>query len=679
MRSKGINVTKLEKSNNNSNRMMFLINYIMICIAIIVTSFIVYENLKTSLIVEAEKEIRGSVEITESFFDYMNNKVNDGKLPLEIAKKEAADYIMGPLNKEAKRELSKSKMNLSSEFYVYALSNDGTFYMHPYYEGKSVMDIKNIEERSFYEIITDNKNRGNTLKKGWKDKNKKLEYMIYSKYYEPWGCTIGCVKDIKNIYSGLLYKIRIKMMILALILISFGHILYRLFYKLNLKRIGLENQFLKINLYDSLTDLPNHLLFGNYLNSAIESAKHKNKNLCVMVLDIDKFKNINDVVGYDVADKLLKKISERIKRFVGNKGVVGRQSGDEFMILMYNADGVDGCRKIAEDILFLISQTYSIENHELFITGSAGISIYPEHGFNAEELIKNANTALTYSKSNGSSVLNIYSHEMNEKAHERIEMEGKLKRAIRNREFVLYYQPLININSEKVMGVEALIRWDSPELGMVSPAKFIPIAEETGLIIQIGEWVLYNACTQNKKWQDLGLKNMIVSVNISPRQFEQDDFVEMVERVLKDTCLEPQYLELEITEDVIKNIDEAVVILKRLKKMGIKIALDDFGTGYSSLSYLRKLPIDIIKMDKSFVWEIDDGETEIAITTAVIEMGHNLKLLVLAEGVETEEQLNCLKNFKCDVIQGYYFSEPIHPKRFEDLYKKEWHLNLCKA
>lgn len=672
-----INVSRIERGNKEFNRMVFLINYALICIAIIVTSFIVYNDLKTSLIKEAEKELKGSIEITESFFDYMNNQVKDGKVSPEIVKREAYDYIMRLLNKDAKGELSKSKVNLSGEFYIYVLSKDGTFYMHPYYEGKNIMDITNPEERNLYTI--DYKSLEDTSIKKWKDEGRSLEYMVYSKCYEPWGWTIGCVKDIKDIYSGLLLKLRLKMIVLALIIISFGHVLYRLYYKSNLKRIGLENQFLRINFYDSLTDLPNHMLFGNYLNSAIEGAKHKNKNLCVMVLDIDKFKNINDVIGYDDADKLLKDISERIKGFIGNKGIVGRQSGDEFMILIYNAEGVEGCRKIAEDILFLVSQTYLIENHELFITASIGVSIYPEHGCNAEELIKNANTALTYAKSNGSSVLEIYSHEMNEKAHERIEMEGKLKSAIRNREFVLYYQPLVDIKSEKVIGMEALIRWNSPELGMISPAKFIPIAEETGLIIQIGEWVLYNACTQNKKWQDAGLKNMIVSVNISPRQFEQDDFVEMVERALKDTGLEPEYLELEITEDVIKNIDEAVVILNRLKKIGIKIALDDFGTGYSSLSYLRKLPIDIIKMDKSFVWEIDDSETEIAITTAVIEMGHNLKLLVLAEGVETKEQLNCLKNFKCDVIQGYYFSKPVPPHEFEEFYKRGWYINLCNA
>ncbi len=502
---------------------------------------------------------------------------------------------------------------------------------------------------------------------------RKLNYTIFIVNY-----SLVCISIILAAFV-VHVDVKLGILVLLLILTPLGILLSKIFITNNLKKIELEEQFFRINFYDPLTGLPNQMMFSNYLKSKIHNPSDKNKATAVMALDIDNFKNINDVMGQQVGDILLKEVSERIKHCIKNRGMAARKSGDEFLLMIFGISDSVNSIAFAEEILSTISRTYTIKGHEFFITGSIGISLYPNHGFDEEELIKNANTALSYAKEAGNGTCRLYDNEMNEKAFERIEMEGKLKNALEKQEFLIYYQPLVDIGKRKVIGMEALLRWNSHEMGMIPPSKFIPIAEKTGLIIPLGEWVLFNACSQNKKWQDEGLSDMIVSVNISPRQFEQDNFVEMVEGVLKKTGLEPKYLELEITEDVIKNLDEAVQILISLREKGIRIALDDFGTGYSSLSYLRKLPIDTIKMDKSFVWEINEGNAETAITTAVISMGHNLKLLVLAEGVETEEQLKCLENFKCDIIQGYYFSEPIPPEKFEKLFRQGEFVRECEA
>jgi EAL domain-containing protein (putative c-di-GMP-specific phosphodiesterase class I) len=339
---------------------------------------------------------------------------------------------------------------------------------------------------------------------------------------------------------------------------------------------------------------------------------------------------------------------------------------------MSNINAIENSTDMAEEILEVLTKPFIVEGYELYITASMGISIYPYNGETAEALVKNADTAMNFVKGEGRNNYLLYAPSMDDTAIEQIELENDLRKALAKEELVLHYQPLVQVESGSIIGMEALLRWNRPGSGILQPNKFIPIAEETGMIISIGEWVLNRACRQNKEWQKAGYPKIRMSVNISPRQFEQSNFVETVKSALRATGLDASYLELEITEDVIKNVAKASETLKKLKEIGVKISLDDFGTGYSSLSYLKKLPIDTLKIDKSFVTDLTMSEREVALTTAVINMGHNLKLQVLAEGVETKEQLTLLKDYKCDVVQGFYYSRPVNPETFEKLLKEGW-------
>ncbi|MET3726876.1 diguanylate cyclase (GGDEF)-like protein/PAS domain S-box-containing protein [Fictibacillus halophilus] len=409
---------------------------------------------------------------------------------------------------------------------------------------------------------------------------------------------------------------------------------------------------------DPLTGLPNRLLLNDRLSQALELADENKQTIGIMFIDLDRFKYINDTLGHAVGDQLLIEIAKRIQSCVGKNDTVCRQGGDEFIVLIPNTTA-DEVSKIAQQIVDLFSSSVMVNEQELFVTPSIGIAMYPGDGRDIETLIKNADTAMYRVKEQGKNNFQFYTPEMNEAVTKKMKLEIGLRKALERDEFQIVYQPQIDVETGGIIGVEALLRWHHPEWGTISPAEFIPIAEETGLILQIGEWVLHGACLQNKEWQNAGYAPLRMAVNISSRQFQQSDLVERVSRILRETGLDAQYLELELTESIIQDSKYAVAKMQLLKEMGIHLSIDDFGTGYSSLSYLKTFPIHTLKIDQSFTRNIYADPKDASLVETIIAMAHNLDLKVIAEGVETEEQLQFLQQKQCNEAQGYFFSRPI--------------------
>ena len=422
--------------------------------------------------------------------------------------------------------------------------------------------------------------------------------------------------------------------------------------------------------HDFLTGLPNRMLLNDRVNQAIVLAPRHHKKVAVLFLDLDGFKHINDSLGHPIGDKLLQSIAKRLVGCVRNSDTVSRQGGDEFVVLLSELGQQEDAAISALRILEAVSAAHSIDQHDLHVTTSIGVSVYPDDGLDAETLIKNADTAMYQAKENGRQSYQFFKPAMNVRAVERQSIEESLRRALEREEFTLHYQPKINLRSGEITGAEALIRWTHPTRGPVSPAQFIPVAEDCGLILPIGNWVLRESCRQARAWVDAGLPLRTIAVNISSMEFRDDNFLETVFTVLKDTGLDAKSLELELTESVLmKRAESAASVLKTLRTTGVQIAVDDFGTGYSSLSYLRKFPIDALKIDQSFVRQITAAPDDATIVTAVISMGRSLNLRVVAEGVETRGELEFLQAHQCDEAQGYYFSRPVPPQQFAKLLK----------
>ncbi len=419
-------------------------------------------------------------------------------------------------------------------------------------------------------------------------------------------------------------------------------------------------------LHDFLTNLPNGLLLHDRISQAIFHAGREKHKVGVLCLDLDSFKVINDTLGHLVGDKLLQEVAKRICSVARAGDTVSWRGGDEFVIMLPDLETVDEAAIIAVKLLCAISGPCMIDGHEIKITTSIGISIFPEDGSEGDCLIKYADAAMYHAKKNGRNNYQFFTREMNQLALERMSIERKLCHAVERQEFCLHYQPQMDLHSGRIIGVEALLRWNNPEAGMIPPGYFIPIAEETGLIIPIGEWALREACRQNSEWRTLGLPEITMAVNLSAVQFRQHNFGGMVKAVLREHGLDPSGLELEITEGaVMHNAEASIALLLELKAMGLQLAVDDFGTGYSSLSYLKRFPIDKLKIDQSFVCDLINGSDDAAIVSTIINMAHTLKLKVIAEGVETIEQLSFLKHQKCDEMQGYYFSKPMPPEKIK--------------
>lgn len=423
--------------------------------------------------------------------------------------------------------------------------------------------------------------------------------------------------------------------------------------------------------HDSLTGLPNRILLKERFELDIAHAKRNNTKLVILYIDLDRFKLINDTLGHDAGDQLLKIVAERLISCVRADDTVARIGGDEFTMLLSGLTQEESVGKVAQKILEAIKQPVIIAGHELYLTGSIGITLYPNDGLDPETLLKNADVAMYRAKEKGKNNFQLYAPSMNKKAIERLEMENSLRRALEYQQFEVFYQPKIDCKTEKVIGMEALVRWQHPSWGMISPDKFIPFAEDTGLIIPIGEWVLRTACAQTKLWHEVGFFPLSVAVNLSACQFQMQDLTKIVSRVLKEISLSPEFLELEITESIVmQEVDYAMKMMYELKEMGIQFAIDDFGTGYSSLSYLNRFPISKLKIDKSFVSEINEHKANSVIASTVLALGKSLNLKVVAEGVETIKQLNFLKENQCDEMQGYLFGKPMSVRDFEVYYKK---------
>ncbi len=420
--------------------------------------------------------------------------------------------------------------------------------------------------------------------------------------------------------------------------------------------------------HDFLTNLPNRVLLSDRLAQAIILAERRGTQLALLFLDLDHFKYINDSLGHETGDKLLQSVAQSLIGCVRRSDTVCRIGGDEFVVLMAEEGRAEDAAITADKIILALSTPHTINGHELIVTASIGISAYPGDGRDAETLLKNADTAMYQAKERGRGNFQFYKAEMNARAVERQAIESDLRRALLRQEFSLHYQPLVSLANRRITGAEALLRWESPSRGEMAPGMFVPIAEDSGLIVAIGRWVLREACAQTKKWHDLGLDPGIVSVNVSALEFRRKDFVDSVRLALLDTGLWPGAIQLEITESVLMNdVESSTRILGELKGLGVSIAVDDFGTGYSSLSYLSKFPIDVLKIDRSFINAVGNSESDSIIVSAVIAMGANLKQRVVAEGVEEVGQVAFLKAECCEEAQGFLFSRPLTSDRFAAL------------
>jgi len=420
--------------------------------------------------------------------------------------------------------------------------------------------------------------------------------------------------------------------------------------------------------HDSLTGLPNRASFAAQMQDALARAQNSGHMVGLMFLDIDQFKCINDSLGHSVGDDLLKVTAKRLKSLVRETDVVYRMGGDEFTVILENLHSSDDCALTAKRINESISKPVKMDAHEISATVSIGISLYPKDATDVETLVRNADAAMYRAKEAGRNCYQFYTASLNAKMSERFKLAAGMRQALNKGEFLLYYQPKVSAKSGEIIGHEALLRWKHPELGILTPDKFLSVLEESGLIITVGEWVLRTACQQAKDWQSAGFRHIPVSVNIASRQFTSGTLQDIVRQVLKETGLEPKYLELELTERLlIDNADAAIKVLDELKKIGVLISIDDFGTGYSSLNYLKRFPIDILKIDKSFIRDMVTREKDAAIASAIISLAHNLKLGLIAEGVENMNQVEFLQSRGCDEVQGFLFSRPLPPDEFSKI------------
>jgi diguanylate cyclase (GGDEF)-like protein len=436
----------------------------------------------------------------------------------------------------------------------------------------------------------------------------------------------------------------------------------------------------RLTFYDSLTGLPNRRLFMDRLLWSLRCAKREGTSGAVLHVDLDHFKKINDTLGHEIGDSLLVEVGRRLQPCVPELGAVtdsdssdsqpflSRVGGDEFNLLLPDMKRVENAVRAAGNILAAMKEPFLIDGHEVFITGSIGVAVFPNDGESGDRLLKHAGVAMNQAKQRGRNTYEFYSPKMNAKALERLKLENQLRRALDRDELVPFYQPKVDLQTGQVVGAEVLLRWNHPQRGFVSPVEFIPLAEETGLIVEFGEWVLNAACKQNKTWQVAGLPHIRVAVNVSARQFRDGRFIQTLRQALQGSGLDPQFLTLELTENTImENAQENLNILHGIKEMGVKLSVDDFGTGYSSLSYLKQLPLDELKIDRSFIVGIRSEVDDAPIVTSIISMAHSLDLRVVMEGIETEHQLAFSRDRGCDEYQGFLFSKPIPSREFETL------------
>jgi diguanylate cyclase (GGDEF)-like protein len=434
-----------------------------------------------------------------------------------------------------------------------------------------------------------------------------------------------------------------------------------------IKAVG--ERFEYLSHHDGLTQLPNRILFHESLSQAVLHAKINNKSLALLLLDMDNFNIINNTLGNDIGDQLFKAIAERLRRYTAPCDMVARIQGDEFALIISDVTDTLSIKLETQKILDLLSRPYNLYGHEVFITSSIGITIFPEDHQEVEGLIKNAELAMYYAKNHGRNSYKLYSPDLNVQSSEYMALANSLHRAMDRNEFRVFYQPLVELKSGKIVGAEALARWQHPDLGIIMPSKFIPVAEQTGLILRLSEVILYSVCEQMRSWQKADIDYGFVAVNLSGQHFRPDNnLIELIGRVLQETGIDPEHLELELTESIImQNAEFTIQVLSQLQTIGVKIAIDDFGTGYSSLSYLKHFPVNTLKIDRCFIQDITTDRHDATISLAIIDLAHSLSLQVIAEGVETAEQIQFLKEHDCDQVQGYFFSPPLPAAEFEKM------------
>ncbi|MBH0228935.1 GGDEF and EAL domain-containing protein [Halobacillus yeomjeoni] len=431
------------------------------------------------------------------------------------------------------------------------------------------------------------------------------------------------------------------------------------------QRIETEQKMEFMAYYDELTNLPNHHYFKSILNHTLE----QEQNLAVHFINLDYFKQVNDTLGYQFGDRLLQSCAERLKKLLDTNVFIAHMGGDEFLILQRGVTSKKEAEEMAASLVEAFRVPITIEEHEIYTSISIGISMYPQNGKTAEELIKQADSAMYHVKGNNRDHYKCYEPSISKRLETQLSVETALRKAVKENQLEIHYQPQKCIVSEEVVGLEALVRWNHPEQGMISPGLFIPVAEKTGLICEIGEWVMREACMQNKKWQELGFKPVVVGVNLSATQFHQKDLVSKVKKILDESGLEPKYLELEITESMAVSNEEYIIrTLKELREEGVLVSIDDFGTGYSSLKYLSRFPVSKLKIDRIFIDE--NRKQNKAIVKSIIHMSHSLDMKVIAEGVETNEQLDFLRQERCDEIQGFLYSKPLPPVELEEIFQQ---------
>jgi len=431
------------------------------------------------------------------------------------------------------------------------------------------------------------------------------------------------------------------------------------------ERMQIQEKLHHLATHDVLTDLPNKLMILDRLTHAIEQSSRNNLKIALMFLDLDQFKHINDSLGHITGDTLLKTVAIKLQDCIRNSDTVGRFGGDEFAIVMEGLKDVSEINVVAQQVLDAVSEPLVAEGYEIISSASIGVTIYPDDGDNVNTLLKNADVAMYRAKDKGGNSVQFYTQDMTTHARQRMEIQHRLNHALERNEFLLHYQPRIDVKTGKITGMEALIRWDNPDIGFQNPDSFIPILEETGKIIEVGKWVMQEACRFNTGLGKKGIKPLRISVNLSARQFHDDNLTQNLEEMFTQCNLDAQHLEIEITESLlVDNVEKAIITLEKIHQLGVYLSIDDFGTGYSSMSYLKKFPIDAIKIDRSFVNGLPDDKDDIAIVNAILALGKNLGIELIAEGVETAEQAAFLQTNGCDELQGYYFSRPLPDEKF---------------
>ncbi|HLF76342.1 MAG TPA: EAL domain-containing protein [Dehalococcoidia bacterium] len=436
----------------------------------------------------------------------------------------------------------------------------------------------------------------------------------------------------------------------------------------SIERKRFERELADKAFVDPLTGLPNRTLLIQHITAAISDADRLSHRVGVLFLDLDGFKTVNDILGHSEGDGLLKVVGGELLAKLKPSEVLARFGGDEFVILLQTVQGIEEVTSLAQRVLSVLRKPRWLSGREFLITGSVGVAFYPDHGRDPENLLASADAAMYKAKEAGKDTYRVFGHEVRERLQERLELESGLRGALERGEFVLHYQPKFESGSGRLVGAEALVRWNHPKRGLVLPDEFIPLAEETGIILPLGEWVLRAACNQARAWQKLARGRFRMAVNLSPRQFRQLNLADMINRALQDARLSGDCLELEITEaTAMSDVQYAINALNEIRQLGVQIAIDDFGTGYSSLGYLRQLPIDRIKIDKSFIEDIPESTDDAEISAAIIALGHTLRLEVVAEGVQTSEQLAFLRDHECDEVQGYFTGRPVPSEQFVEL------------